>query len=805
MKQRRRNFFKGVLIVGMLLFFLFSVPEVSAEEQVTVKVGYSNSEFLHAGSRNVYEGYGFELLQMIAQYEPLKYEYIYANPTELRRMLDSGEIDLIAPMNKTKKLEEKYDFTDLSIGSSQMVIASDGVNDLSEQIASGKIVVGMVRNGTAGKKAFEEYCKENQIKAITVQYSSFANLKDNLKLKKIDAVFSDRWDVNNYQIFARFHMRNMYMAVKKGNTALLQYLNDGLEKVELDSPEYHERFYDKYYAQYDITGMVLNREEKDYIKKLGTIKVAVPEDTVPLQYEDAEGKIQGIHIRVLEEVARKTGLSFEYVKTASLNDTLDMVKNKEIDIISGVVDNVNWADSNDLMLTSSYMDNVMTVVRRGDQKASDGKTVLATYNNNFSLMDYYRSSILQCSSLEECFQAVKEGEASFTYGNIYAVEYLRLKADFQQFAVSVISGSGGKFCFAMANSGDMTLYRILNKAVKGISTDTIEDFVNTISLEQEVEFSLAGYVYNHTLEVIVVIFLVALIIVALTIWRMRKNTILEKQLSEQYMMTERRYQKVMEFSGENLFEYDAGQDTMYFSKSMAERFGIERVYKHFKKFHIIENVVHPEDLRLCEEFLVSLLRQKFQDKQIQIRILNKMQEYEPCYLYGCTVSSNQEGRADVIMGRLFNEDARQKENNEKKDYRGIYSYLEVRDSIVHRMEAAEKREKHVMILMDIHFHDGAASQEDQELFLQRAAESIHSCIRETDIIGRSGDNQLILFMARIQSREQIENKLDRLKRLLREEFYADDAEISVGYSVYPLQGGNYEELYEKAVSGMAKL
>ncbi len=78
-------------------------------------------------------------------------------------------------------------------------------------------------------------------------------------------------------------------------------------------------------------------------------------------------------------------------------------------------------------------------------------------------------------------------------------------------------------------------------------------------------------------------------------------------------------------------------------------------------------------------------------------------------------------------------------------------------------------------------------------------------MRETDIIGRSGDDQLLLFMERIQSREQIENKLDRIRHLLREEFYSDHVEIMVGYSVYPLQGGNYEELYEKAVSDMSDL
>jgi ABC-type amino acid transport substrate-binding protein/GGDEF domain-containing protein len=793
-----------------LFFVLSAAPRAFAKEQITIRVGYSNSEFLHAGSTNAYTGYGYELLQMIGQYEPIKYEYVYAKPRELSQMLENGEIDLLAPLHKTEELEQKYDFTDLSIGSSQLVIAADGTSDFSERLTTEKLVLGTVvgsmSDSKADRKLLKEYCKKNQIQYALMPYSSYGVLKDNLKLDQIDAVFAERWDVNDYQILARFNTRNMYLAVKKGNTELLEYLNDGLEKLEANSPEYQQQLYDKYYTQHDITGTVLTTEEKEYIKQLDTVNVAVPGNTVPLEYEDSDGNFDGINISILNEISQKTGIEFDYINTDSLNGALNQLKGGKIDIICGVVDNSDWADTHNLVLTTSYMDNVQAVVSSEEKKFINGTAVIAVYNANLTIPDYYHSSYLECSSLEECFNAVKNGEADFTFGNIYAVESLRLKSSFQKFKVSAISESSGAFCFAMEDSDDLTLYHILNKAVKSITSEEIEELVNTASLEKEVEFSLSGYIYDHTMEVIIAIFAIAVLIVGITIWRMKKNTVYEKQLSEKYAVTEQRYQMMMDFTGDNVFQYDQENDTLYCSKSMAENFGIERSYRNFKKFRVMENLIHPEDFKLYEEFLADLLKNHFRDRQIMIRILNKEKEYEKNFLYGCAIS-NQKGKVTSVMGRLFDENTNIVEKKQKFEFQGIYSYLEIKDIILHMIEESEHREKHVMILMDFRLNGiTSESGEENEAVLSRAAGCIHSCVRDTDIVGRAGDSQLLLFMARIQSREQIENKLDRIKRLLREEFYTDDGmKIMMGYAVYPLQGGNYEELYEKALSDITEL
>lgn len=788
----------------LLLSVAFSGKAVLAQEQMVIKVGYSNSEFLYAGSKNAYEGYGYELLQTIAQYEPVKYRYVYANPKELKDMLEKGEIDVLAPMRKTKKLEETFDFTDLSIGSSQMVICAGENSDLAEHLSTDKIAVGMIDGATADKKAFKKYCRQNNIDARLVPYRTGNVLKDALKSSAVDAVFAERWDVNNYQILARFGAGDMYFAVKKGNTQLLGYLNEGLEKIEADSPEYQKLLYEKYYARHDITGTVLSRAEKEFIETLEPVIVAVPGNMAPLQKEDENGKFSGIHMEILNAISKKTGIVFSYVNAGTMNEAVSFVKEKKADVLCGVVDNINWADTQELLLTSSYMDNVQAIVKLKDHSALAGKSVLAEFNHNVRLSGYYNSSILQCGSLEECFAAVKEQNADFTFGNIYAVDYLKARAAYRDFDVSVVSENGGAFCFAMRNDPDLTLYHIMNKAIKSMDAEMVEEVVANAVMERRTEFSLLGYIYDHTLGVILMIFAVLFLVVLVFLHFMRKTMTMERQLSEECELLEQKYHAMMEITGDGLFEYNPKEDSISLSRSLSKKFGVEEKQKNFRKFKMLERRIHPNDIPAYEEFVKDILTRDFCDRQIQLRVENGKQEYEKMYIYASSVQKKGE-KPEYLVGRFFDENTKIIERKRGIAFRGVYSYLEIKDMILHCLEQSEYREKHVMILMNIHNHVEKETYEGREPLL-RAADCIQTCVRETeDIIGRSGDEQLLLFMTRIQSREQIENKLDRIRQLLREEFYSDNVDIMVGYSVYPLQGGNYEELYEKAASDMTEL
>ena len=76
----------------------------------------------------------------------------------------------------------------------------------------------------------------------------------------------------------------------------------------------------------------LTQEEKAYIAKKSIIKAASVDGAAPISFTDADGEIQGISKRVMDEISDMIGLVFEY----KLYDTVDKVINSDADIIYGI-------------------------------------------------------------------------------------------------------------------------------------------------------------------------------------------------------------------------------------------------------------------------------------------------------------------------------------------------------------------------------------------------------------------------------------------------------------------------------------
>jgi hypothetical protein len=93
----------------------------SSSGQQVVHVGFFRFEGYHemntAGEKS---GYGYDFLQMIAGYANFKYIYVGYQKTwnDMLDMLDSGEIDMLTYAVKTPEYEERFDFSEHSIGTS---------------------------------------------------------------------------------------------------------------------------------------------------------------------------------------------------------------------------------------------------------------------------------------------------------------------------------------------------------------------------------------------------------------------------------------------------------------------------------------------------------------------------------------------------------------------------------------------------------------------------------------------------------------------------------------------------------------
>ena len=166
----RRHILKIIVCLQVLsyLFGNFSSMTIYAAEDksLKVKVGFFARNGYHMenddGTRS---GYGYELLQLMARYSNLSYEYVGYHKTrnEALEMLRNGEIDILTSVHKTaESLKEDFVFSEISIGNCNTMITVKAGNT---DILAGRyetyegICVGLINDGVHDV-CFHEYAQE---------------------------------------------------------------------------------------------------------------------------------------------------------------------------------------------------------------------------------------------------------------------------------------------------------------------------------------------------------------------------------------------------------------------------------------------------------------------------------------------------------------------------------------------------------------------------------------------------------------------------------------------------------------------
>ncbi len=136
---------------------------------------------------------------------------------------------------------------------------------------------------------------------------------------------------------------------------------------------------------------------------------------------------------------------------------------------------------------------------------------------------------------------------------------------------------------------------------------------------------------------------------------------------------------------------------------------------------------------------------------------------------------------------------------------GLYNKATTEILVTEILESGEKDSVHAMISADIdHFKN--INDSFGHLFgdgvLSSVANGIKGLFRSTDILGRFGGDEFVLFIRDIPSMDFIKEKADELIKYFEKSYRLGDTEhkisLSVGIAIYPKHGATYEELYKNA-------
>ena len=286
------------------------------------------------------------------------------------------------------------------------------------------------------------------------------------------------------------------------------------------------------------SGVSLTEEEAAYVQASGPVRVGFVQDRIPVTFMDENGQFTGISRYILDRVAQLSGLEFEYVALPTGDVTYEYLQQEKLALVTSVEYNEANKNANGILISEPYLSSRKVIVARGDTDFSQGgqfRAALSTGSQTIRkvLGDMFPSFVLvDYDSTEDCFGAIRSGEADVTIQNQYVAEYWMSKPAYDELQVIPMMGLDDQMCFSAVVAfgggegidpadGQM-LIDILDKAIAAMGEDAVSACIIRGVMDNQYRFTVGDFLtrYRHMVAVLAA---AGLVIVALAVLLVRQR------------------------------------------------------------------------------------------------------------------------------------------------------------------------------------------------------------------------------------------------------------------------------------------
>lgn len=278
-----------------------------------------------------------------------------------------------------------------------------------------------------------------------------------------------------------------------------------------------------------------------------------------------------------------------------------------------------------------------------------------------------------------------------------------------------------------------------------------------------------------------------------------------KHLQVEKDIAAERYKIVAEQSESIIFDFNNIDKTIFINSYFKDKFGYEIQGNLFD--NIAQNkLIHEQDL---DKFMRVAKADKDYN-EIEIRLKKYSGEYIWCKLR-ITTLRNEEKKAVRLIGKIIDVDESRKEKQEliekarRDEMTGMYNKLFTEQLISSALKKDAGTSLSAFILFDIdnfkHINDQFGHMQGDNVLYQ-ICDDLRLIFRSTDILGRIGGDEFVVFIKNISSEEHALKKARDILELIENKYTEDKdgfmVSVSVGISFYDKDGDTYKELFIKA-------
>ena len=511
-----------------------NVRAADKPEQETIRVGWYEDAYHITGENGQRSGYGYEYEQAISAYTGWKYEYIEGGWSELLEMLENGEIDMMGALSYTDERAENMLFSELPMGEEKYYLYADLVHtDISASDLStlnGKRI-DMIKNGVQ-EMQYSEWEAKHNIKTQHVYTETFDEGIEKAENHEFDGVISTetpQWVEFGMSAIATTGGSNIYYGINKNRPDLKEKLDNAMRKMESDKPFYADELYKKYLSA--ASSPVLSSEEKSWMEQHGEIRIGYLKNDCGFSMTSTEnGKPVGVindYVSFAEDCLGTHTLDFKLVGFDSVDEQIQALKDKKIDMIFHFSQNPYIAEQKDFVLSNMALQVNMAAVTKQDYFNENAENRVAIEKDNYLLKwhvayNYPKWEIVECDSDKAVEKAVRSGDADcFLVESGELGEYIEDKN-----LRSVFLTQPEEVSFAVS-LGDTELMAILNKTLESMQSSMLTGALSMYEGSMK-KVTVMDFVKDNLLAVSVVLISIFLFILCLILSLLKKARLAEE-------------------------------------------------------------------------------------------------------------------------------------------------------------------------------------------------------------------------------------------------------------------------------------
>jgi signal transduction histidine kinase/CheY-like chemotaxis protein len=455
-----------------------------------VKVGcYDVEHFAYKNSAGLLVGYGGEYLDMLSRYTDFKFQLVQAPDGELERMLNAGELDLVMPVPYSRTNIDRFRFPAYPIGEATIglfTLNSHAPLFYNDYASFQGLTIGGVKDSFA-LQTLRQHAREQGFTYQEKTYANLADLHQALSRGEVDAVVCPGLGriPETYKLIATTGYNQFFMVAAANNySPLISELEQALQQLHADHPDYATNLYDKYYVQkFEQYSLNLTAAEAGFLKTHPVISVIAFRDRFPISYlDEKDNQIKGIIPDLFNLIERKTGLKFKLSVTNTGESLIKGLQRSKVDLSAGMIYNSVYRRDNPLHFSQVLMPNLMAICGpQGKIFDFQKNYTVAMPKESPGTVEHVRQNhpgytIVLYPTVEECIRAVVAKKVDATIQNSYVLAAYLRHPEFNDLTIwtTFTNESQDDYCLAALNDQDPRLISIVNKGIRSLYKDEVQ-------------------------------------------------------------------------------------------------------------------------------------------------------------------------------------------------------------------------------------------------------------------------------------------------------------------------------------------